>query len=198
MTEINPKNTFLFSDPHFDHKNIIRFAHRPFKNVEQMNKTILKNYNKKVKKDSLVYFLGDMTLRGDMTIRKGPKGRAFWYNFWFNQLKGHIIYFKGNHDPKGFNETVIHVDNLYFKLSHFPRNRGDWVGWMIHGHVHDKWPFINYDYKTINVSVDVTGFKPVRLSDIIKAVKKYEKGSLRGAKPLFRKNSPSPYRRGRG
>jgi calcineurin-like phosphoesterase family protein len=175
MTEINPKNTFLFSDPHFDHKNIIRYAHRPFKNVEQMNETILKNYNKTVKDNSLVFFLGDMTLRGDMKIHKGPKGRAFWYNFWFNKLKGHITFFKGNHDPEGFNETVIHFGNLYFKLSHFPSNRDDWVGWMIHGHVHDKWPFINYDYKTINVSVDVTGFKPVRLSDIIKAVKKYEK-----------------------
>jgi calcineurin-like phosphoesterase family protein len=189
MTEINPKNTFLFSDPHFDHKNIIRYAHRPFKNVEQMNKTILKNYNKIVKDNSSVFFLGDMTLR------KGARG----LNFWLKQLKGNIIYFRGNHDPRGYKETVIHVDNLYFKLSHFPRNRGDWVGWMIHGHVHDKWPFINYDYKTINVSVDVTGFKPVRLSDIIKAVKKYEKGRVKeGRSPSHKKSSPSPYRRGRG
>jgi len=164
VIEINPKNTFLFSDPHFDHANIIRYAHRPFKNVEEMNNTILRNYNKIVKDNSLVYFLGDMAF--------GRNSRPA--DFWFNQLKGHIIYFRGNHDKRGYKETVIHVGNLYFKLSHFPHNRGDWVGWMIHGHVHEKWSFINYDYKAINVSVDVTGFKPVRLSDIIKAVKKYE------------------------
>ena len=60
MFEINPRNTFLFSDPHFDHANIIRYCKRPFKNVELMNKTILNNYNKVVKDNSLVFFLGDM------------------------------------------------------------------------------------------------------------------------------------------
>jgi calcineurin-like phosphoesterase family protein len=162
---IDPKNTFLFSDPHFDHKNIIRYTHRPFEDVKHMNETILKNYNKTVKKDSLVYFLGDMT------GPKAPQVANFWFNYWFRQLKGHIIFLKGNHDPRGYRERVIHVDNLYFKLSHFPNNRGDWVGWMIHGHVHDKGPFIDFQNMKINVSVDVTGFKPVRLSDIIKKVK---------------------------
>jgi len=159
--EINPKNTFLFSDPHFDHKNIIRYAHRPFKNVEQMNETILKNYNKKVKKDSLVYFLGDMA------FGRGSRGA----NFWFKQLKGHIIYFRGNHDKRGYKETVIHVNDLYFKLVHNPRDAGDWKGWLIHGHVHDKSPFIDFQNQRINVSVDATGFKPVKLSDIIKKIK---------------------------
>jgi calcineurin-like phosphoesterase family protein len=159
--EINPKNTFLFSDPHFDHKNIIKYCHRPFKNVEEMNNTILKNYNKRVKENSLVYFLGDMAY--------GRNSRPA--SFWFKQLKGHIIFFRGNHDKRGYRETVIHVDKLYLKLSHFPRNRGDWVGWMIHGHIHDKYPFIDYQNKMINVSVDATGFKPVKLSDIIKKIK---------------------------
>jgi len=159
--EVDPKNTFLFSDPHFDHKNIIRYCHRPFKNVNQMNETILKNYNKKVKKNSLVYFLGDMA------YGRGSRGAIFW----FKQLKGHIIWLKGNHDKRGYKETVIHVGDLYFKLSHFPANRGDWVGWFIHGHVHEKSPFIDFQHKQINVSVDVTGFKPVKLSDIIKKIK---------------------------
>ena len=160
MSKINPKNTFLFSDPHFDHANIIRFSHRPFKSVKEMNNTILRNYNKIVKDNSLVYFLGDMA--------HGRKSRLASY--WLNQLRGHVIYLKGNHDKRGYRETVIHVDELYFKLSHFPDNRGNWVGWMIHGHVHEKRPFIDYNAKMINVSVDVTDFKPVRLSEIIKRI----------------------------
>jgi calcineurin-like phosphoesterase family protein len=159
--EVNPKNTFLFSDPHFDHKNIIKYCHRPFKTIEQMNETILKNYNKKVKQDSLVFFLGDMAF--------GKNARP--YGYWFKQLKGHIIRFKGNHDKVGYKESVIHVKDQYFKLSHFPANKGNWTGWMIHGHVHNKSPFIDYQNKMINVSVDVTGFKPVKLSDIIKKIK---------------------------
>jgi calcineurin-like phosphoesterase family protein len=159
--EINPKNTYLFSDPHFDHTNIIRYCHRPFKNIEEMNNIILKNYNKIVKTNSLVYFLGDMAF--------GRYSRP--YGYWFKQLKGNIIRFKGNHDKKGYKETVIHVGDTYLKLSHFPSNRGDWVGWMVHGHVHDKNPFIDFQNKNINVSVDATGFKPVRLSDILRKIK---------------------------
>ena len=130
-----------------------------------MNDTILRNYNKKVKKDSVVYFLGDMT------GPKVPKVANFWFGYWLKQLKGHIICLKGNHDRKGFTETVINVDDRYFKLIHDPRYAGDWKGWLIHGHVHDKSPFIDFQHNKINVSVDATGFKPVKLSDIIKKTK---------------------------
>jgi len=164
MMEVDPKNTFLFSDPHFDHTNIIRYCRRPFRDVEQMNDVILENYNRLVKEDSLVFFLGDMTLN---------KGSRSWC-FWFSQLKGCIIYLKGNHDKRGFRELVIHVGSLYFKLVHDPYDRGDWSGWLIHGHKHDKWPFIDYGRKIVSVSVDVTGFKPVRLSDIVKRIKDLE------------------------
>lgn len=161
MPKINPRNTFFFSDPHFDHANIIRYCKRPFRNVKEMNATILKNYNRVVKDGSLVFFLGDMGF--------GRNSRP--ENYWLSQLKGHVIYFKGNHDKRGFRQRVIKVDDTYFKLSHFPSERGDWTGWMIHGHVHNNRPFVDYKNKMINVSVDVTNFKPVRLSDILKKIK---------------------------
>ena len=154
-------NTFLFSDPHFDHKNIIKYCHRPFKSVEQMNETILKNYNKMVRDDSLVYFLGDMA------FGRGSRSASFW----FKQLRGHIVYLRGSHDKRGFRETGIHVGDLHFKLIHNPRYLHNWNGWIIHGHTHDKSPFIDFQNMRINVSVDVTKFKPVRLSDIVKKIK---------------------------
>ena len=55
-------------------------------------------------------------------------------------------------------------------LVHNPDFSGDWDGWVIHGHVHDKYPFIDFQNKRINVGVDVTKFKPVRLSYILKII----------------------------
>ncbi len=159
--KVDPRNTFVFSDPHFDHTNIIRYCQRPFKTTEHMNRAILANYNRRVKHDSLVFFLGDMVF--------GRNSRP--YAYWLYRLKGNIIRFRGNHDKAGYKEMVIQADDIYLKLSHFPTNRGHWTGWMIHGHVHEKRPFINYQAKMVNVSLDVTDFKPVKLSEIIKRIR---------------------------
>ena len=60
LSEEQARRTWLFSDPHFDHANIIRYCERPFKDVEEMNETLLRNYRELVGPDDGVYFLGDM------------------------------------------------------------------------------------------------------------------------------------------
>ncbi|HZD43627.1 MAG TPA: hypothetical protein VE134_06160, partial [Methanomicrobiales archaeon] len=41
----------------------------------------------------------------------------------------------------------------------------DFEGWVIHGHMHnndlERYPFINFERRTINVSVEVIGYRPV-------------------------------------
>lgn len=52
---------FVTSDLHFFHKNIIAYCQRPFADVEEMNEVIIKNWNEVVKKDDMVYVLGDFS-----------------------------------------------------------------------------------------------------------------------------------------
>ncbi len=51
--------TYFTSDWHLFHKNIIKYSHRPFKDVEMMNDSILKMFYSTVKNGDIVYFLGD-------------------------------------------------------------------------------------------------------------------------------------------
>lgn len=79
---------FFTSDLHFGHENAIRFDHRPFKTVEEMDAELIRRWNAKVGKGDLVYVLGDM-------IWKTSKGIAADL---IKSLNGQIILIKGNHD----------------------------------------------------------------------------------------------------
>lgn len=71
---------------------------------------------------------------------------------------------------------VIRVGQHNFLLIHNPSDkkikttkaRYDWI---IHGHVHnnetDRYPFINGEHKTINVSSEMTKYRPVSLEYLL-------------------------------
>ena len=52
-------NIFFTSDTHFGHKNILNFCERPFKDTDEMDETIITNWNNKVGKNDIVFHLGD-------------------------------------------------------------------------------------------------------------------------------------------
>jgi len=78
---ISGKSVYFIGDTHFDHKNIIKYCHRPFSNVAEMNETIKKNWNNTVGDNDIVYFLGDWTFGW------GHKPAEYWKR----QLKGVIV-----------------------------------------------------------------------------------------------------------
>ena len=55
---------YFTSDTHFYHSNIIGFCKRPFKNVEDMNETLIENWNRVVGQDDIVFHLGDFCMGG--------------------------------------------------------------------------------------------------------------------------------------
>ena len=46
---------FVTSDTHFNHKNIIEYCKRPFKDTLEMNEYIIEKWNSVVKDEDIVY-----------------------------------------------------------------------------------------------------------------------------------------------
>lgn len=160
------KSVYLIGDTHFDHANIIRYCNRPFRNVQEMNETIVRNWNETVKDRDTLYFLGDWTF--------GRRHKPAKY--WVRKLKGHIISIRGAHDwrEKGIrfeDFKVLQYHGCSFLLIHDPNQAGDWHSWIIHGHKHNnnmsKYPFINGERKTINVGVELTNYRPISLDFLL-------------------------------
>ena len=51
---------WLISDTHFGHTNVIKYCNRPFESSDEMDKTIIKNWNNTIKKYDKVFLLGDV------------------------------------------------------------------------------------------------------------------------------------------
>ncbi|NOZ80721.1 MAG: hypothetical protein GXP63_03530, partial [DPANN group archaeon] len=161
--------TFITSDLHLDHTNIIKYCKRPFLNTEDMNKTLVDNWNNTINNRDTVYFLGDLAHGG------GSKTT----DYWLKKLNGKIIFIKGNHDKSNkiqFNETyLLGYGGYKFFLSHEPEQvPKDWNGWAICGHHHnnklEEYPFIDKKNKRINISTELTKFRPVDMDDLIKKI----------------------------
>jgi calcineurin-like phosphoesterase family protein len=157
------QRVYVVSDTHFDHTNIIRYCNRGFGSVDDMNRTLMENWNDTIRKGDTVYFLGDLT------YGKNSRGEEYWRR----RLHGSVRYLRGNHDHKPCPEyQYLDYEGRKFMLTHVPYSEPtkSWKGWIIHGHVHnnemDVYPFINGQQKTINVSVELTGYKPVEMDYI--------------------------------
>jgi calcineurin-like phosphoesterase family protein len=161
------KRIFIIGDLHLEHKDIIKYCHRPFKPVERMNKVLVNNWNRTVRPFDKVYFLGDLARRDT--------------DKWLRKLNGKIIFIKGTHDRRSkikrlYKRRVLRYKGWQFLLIHDPEEVTNWDGWIIHGHKHNnnvkKFPFFNPKNKTVNVSCELTYYTPVEIDKIISIIKK--------------------------
>jgi len=171
---------YFTSDLHLGHTNIIKYNNRPFKTIEEMDKTLIRNWNETVQPDDEIFILGDLTMR--------KKGSALAYVFALNGKK-HMI--RGNHDLflQDFKETdswfkwikdyaVIEHEGTSLVLFHYPIV--EWYGFgkgsiHLHGHLHNGGsvaPWDSSNTRVFNVGVDVCDFKPISVTEIIRRANK--------------------------
>jgi calcineurin-like phosphoesterase family protein len=103
-------DTWFNSDPHLGHGKIIEYCNRPFSSVEEMDDTIISNFNKKIKSNDILYCLGDLCAwyGNDLAYHN----RVLDYRNRINCRN--IIYIYGNHDDKLRKDRSLH--NLFTKM----------------------------------------------------------------------------------
>jgi calcineurin-like phosphoesterase family protein len=168
---------YFTADLHLGHSNIIRHCERPFANVEEMDETLIANWNKRVRSGDSVYILGDLIFRASAS----PDGYLAGLNG-----KKHLIL--GNHDKdwvkkadlERYFESVapfaeISAEQQRVSLCHYPMMSWNHMAkgaYMIHGHIHnnrnaDYFPLMRKMPNLLNAGVDINGFRPVGLCELI-------------------------------
>lgn len=168
------RNIWVWSDPHLNHANIIKYCNRPFSNTLEMNETLRENYNSVVKDGDIVYCLGDVYMG------RYPDPNYSTEQFLLS-LKGRKRLILGNHDDgkdpllqRVFQKISVWRMFPEFKLmlSHVPMHPGSFrqkCEVNVHGHTHDKDVVDENgvpDLRYVNVCVDKTNFYPKNLDSL--------------------------------
>lgn len=177
-------NIWFTADDHFNHSNIISYCNRPFKTLEEMNNTLIKNWNSRVKPDDTIFVIGDLLFRNSPGGKRGEGTTQKTIDF-IKQLNGNIIVIKGNHDKNNTTKTciekiIIRLGGEQICLVHNPFHADSNYEFNFVGHVHEKWKFKllkkgnDFTY-LINVGVDVWNFRPVKINEIMRDFKRWER-----------------------
>lgn len=183
------QKVFFTSDPHYGHRNILKFCNRPYSDTKEMEQDLIKRWNSVVSNNDIAFILGDIVW---FKSRNNTKRIL-------DQLKGkeiHII--PGNHDNldnfEYLSERFIIHDSIvtcYIKsdtkiqelfLCHFPM-----ATWPHHernsihlyGHIHcgpncsnnavdipGKDLILKFE-KCYDVGVDYNNYTPIELTEIL-------------------------------
>lgn len=156
--------TFFTSDCHFGHSNIIDYCNRPFHTVEEMDETIIENWNQVVNPNDTVYHVGDFTFDDPFKYLK--------------RLKGNIIFLKGNHDAfrhpvfrNAKDRLVLNIEKITVVLDHFCMRvwpKSHYNSFHLFGHSHGTLEPIG---KSWDVGVDNNDFRPISWEQIKEIMK---------------------------
>jgi len=161
-------DTYIISDTHFGHANIVKYCDRP----ENHNELMEQNWWRTVSIDDNILHLGDVLWYKKTSEQIGTVQR----------LPGNKMLIKGNHDGRqnwwyedlGFTimpkRVFAKINHKTILFTHYPEDDTK-IFWdiNIHGHVHNNAPPFKEKGKRrwINVSVEYMDYTPVKLSTIL-------------------------------
>lgn len=175
------------SDWHLLHRKEFIFQTRGFETCNDMNNTIISNFNSLVSQEDDVYVLGDLLLGGAENIDKGLELIA--------GFNGRLHIVRGNHDTdkrwekyktlpnivEQENAIYLKYNKYHFYLSHYPSMTTNFDLdkplkqrlLNLAGHTHTKDKLQDMKYGCYHVELDCHNMFPVSLEEIIKDIKTY-------------------------
>lgn len=172
-------NIFFISDTHFSHNNIIKYCNRPFSSIEEMDDTLIENWNNKVKPNDIIIHLGDFLFYSNNKIKNK-----------LNKLNGKKYLIKGNHDNRSMDNDFrnsfkyicdysklsklpdINWKGTDFILFHYPIENwdGQHKGLIhLHGHVHNNMEFKS-GINRFNLSVEMINYQPISIDELLNLI----------------------------
>ncbi len=168
---------YYVADLHFGHPDNITLIRRPFDDVEDMNESLIDNWNEKVKNDDTVYVIGDMFSRCEPETAEDI----------LKKLKGHKHLVIGDHDSswmakidadKYFESVndILEVNdaNRVCVLCHYPLLtwKRENKTYMVYGHIHDDtdadfWPLIARRDNMLNAAVEINQYAPATFDELV-------------------------------
>jgi len=159
---------FFTADPHFNHTNIIKYCDRPFKTIEEMNESLIGNWNGLVRTDDTTVIAGDLGF-GDM--------RPI-----LQRLNGKKILVIGSHDKRTVEECSdmfesierlldLHIYNQHVVVCHYAMRRwprSHYGSWHMYAHSHGELEPIG---KSWDVGVDNNNYYPLSWARIVEIMR---------------------------
>ena len=176
---------YYTADLHFGYETILHRAGRPFTTVEEMDEALIQNWNAVVREEDTVYVLGD--IGSHETPIPGAQ---------LSRLNGRKHLIRGNHDT-GYEDQqqllqwfdtvtdLLEIDDgeFHITLCHYPIAYAQ-NGYMIHGHIHNAkkelYHLLRRLPRVMNAGVDVNGFRPVTLAELVENNQRHYEDPLRG------------------
>ncbi len=174
------QNVFVTSDIHFSHLKILEYCEGTrgmFKDVWEMNETIIQRWNSVVGPEDHTFILGDVSM-GDVSLAPG----------YISRLNGTKTLILGNHDRSlmklagirdmfhGVYDYLVysHTKRDHYVMCHYPISSWDGMkpdvdssSTMLHGHCHS--PAENrhrHPGKIMDVGMDGNNLTPYKLQEV--------------------------------
>lgn len=171
--DIEPENTFVISDTHFGHTNIIGYCKRP----DDHEQIMMESWASQVPDDATVLHLGDLCWKG---------GGMFKHVIAKHLTGNRKLLLRGNHDKQRYSffrqagfalvrDFEIRYRGYTISFSHYPWNNGPIPNKTIrvHGHIHNQGysrrNYTPYLRNHINVSAEMVLYKPCNLKTLLDA-----------------------------
>ncbi len=155
-------NIWFTADTHFGNERTNILSKRPFSSIEEMDWTIVKNWNNVVQPNDIVYHLGDFGNPSMINILKGKKIYLVPGNYDKDEIILKLTAFSNRVEVLN-KQTPFNYDGTTYTLSHEPLKEIETNTFNLFGHIH-KLQMVKK--RGLNVGTDCHHFTPIDMKII--------------------------------